>query len=100
MSESRPTVDGVSSSNAPVTSGVPQGSIWGPLMSNVFMNSISNVHVARSIDCKLILYMDDSLLFKPVDSNSDLSSFQSDINNIISWILTNSLNPNHAKSQI
>ena len=66
----RVVLDGEISEGVNVTSRVPQGSILGPLMFNIFMNSISLVLL--SPNCYLIIYADDILLFKPIDE-SDLN---------------------------
>ena len=56
-------IDGEKSSLLPVISGVPQGSILGPLLFLVYVN---DMHL--SIKCRLALYADDSAL---VFSHSD-----------------------------
>ena len=89
-------LDGKTSHTVPVTSGVPQGSILGPLMFNIFMNSISNVPLSKN--CHIILYADDILLFKPIDNNNDLSDFQQDLTGITDWIHKQGLTPNHQKT--
>ena len=55
----RVVLDGFSSSYQPVTSGVPQGSILGPLLYIIFMNSISKLPLSPG--AKLVLYADDIL---------------------------------------
>ena len=91
-------LDGFSSDPVAVTSGVPQGSILGPLLFNIFMNSISTVPL--SANCHLALYADDILIYKPIDNSTDLSTFQNDTQNIINWICGNGLTPNHTKTQL
>ncbi len=74
------------------TSGVP------PLMFNIFMNSITDVHLSQ--DTELTLYADDILLFKPIDNQTDVKDLQQDINRIVTWINEQGLSPNHSKTQL
>ena len=67
-------IDGFTSAPCQVTSGVPQGSILGPLLLIMFMNSLTKVPL--SDNTKLILYADDILLYKPVNSDQDSDAFQ------------------------
>ena len=62
------------------------------------MNSISVSCLPLSQNAKLIFYADDILLFKPVDSALDVSLFQQDIDQVLSWITSNGLTPNHTNS--
>ena len=77
--QQRTVIDGFTSAPCQVTSGVPQGSILGPLLFIMFMNSLTKVPL--SDNTKLILYADDILLYKPVNSDA----FQQDVNSIQNW---------------
>ena len=57
-------LDGCSSTPADVSSGVPQGSILGPLLVILYMDSITLVQL--SPDTKILLYADDILLYSPL----------------------------------
>jgi len=61
-------LNGTCTSWLPVTSGVPQGSIWGPLMFLLYVNDIPNVPFTK--DSPLVMYADDLLLFKPISKRS------------------------------
>ena len=52
-------LDGVSSDLLPLSTGVPQGSILGPLLFLIYMNDMPNASEAF----KYILYADDTTLF-------------------------------------
>ena len=67
-------------------------------MFNIFKNSLSLVSL--STNCQIILYADDILLFKPIDSSDDLQDFQQDLQNICNWIQDSGLRPNHVKTQL
>ena len=57
--EQRVVIDGVSSSWLPVSSGVPQGSVLGPLLFILYINEL-----LREFDCHVHCYADDTLLFE------------------------------------
>ena len=96
--QQRVVVDGVSSPLSPVTSGVPQGSILGPLLFIIFMNSIN--YLPLSPGSKLVLYADDIVLYRPINSPEDVSILQEDISQILNWTKAHSLILNSAKTNI
>ncbi len=69
------SVNGTVSDFLPVVSGVPQGSILGPLLFLIFINDIP----AFSKFSTLFLFADDVKCSKDISSMEDCSLFQSDL---------------------
>ena len=78
----RVVIDGEMSSCLPVVSGVPQGSILGPLLFLLYINDISN---DLSSDSKIALFADDAKIFRHIFSLTDCISLQSDLSILESW---------------
>ena len=70
----RVIINGCTSGWADVASGVPQGSISGPLLFLIYINDISE---GLSTDCKL--FADDCTLFGEVNSRRDALAIQKDL---------------------
>ena len=69
---------------------VPQGSILGPILFNVFINSLSTAAHAKKID--LILYADDSILMVAASAPQELNyAIRYDFNLIFSWYIDKKL---------
>ena len=68
-------VSGCSSSTSPVLSGVPQGSVLGPLLFIISLDRIARIAFVSST---LNMYADDVVLFMGVRSASDVSIFLQD----------------------
>ncbi len=85
---------GTSSGWIPVQSGVPQGSVLGPLLFNLFVLDLPN-HVQSNLP----QYADDTLLYRPIYSENDINIMQADLDGIISWCQLNkmALNPDKCK---
>ena len=62
-------VDGESSNSIPVLSGVPQGSVLGPLLFLVYINGVLDIELTTG--SSLNLFADDILLHKIVCSDVD-----------------------------
>ena len=88
----RVKVSGCLSQPCQVLSGVPQGSILGPLLFLIYVNDITNVSL--SPQSNLILYADDILYFHLVISSSCMISIQNDLNLISDWISSHFLSIN------
>ena len=73
-------VNGCHSSSLPVISGVPQGSILGPILFLVYVNDLP-LQVSFS---DVFLFADDTKCLK-VSSPLDSSQLQEDLNHLSSW---------------
>ena len=91
----RVVVGGEISQSTPVISGVPQGSVLGPLLFLLYIDSLS--HLQLSHGTKMVLYADDVLLYKGIQSPHDYNALQNDVNLIYNWSSTNCLAFNPAK---
>ena len=61
-------VDGATSATLPVISGVPQGSVLGPLLFLIYINGLSRIQLS---DGTLILFADDIVIHRPICCTED-----------------------------
>ena len=73
--------DGVSSFEVPIQSGVPQGTVLGPLLFIIFINDMK-LSVKGSI---IRLFADDTRILKHIASTDDTLVLQSDLSSVIKW---------------
>lgn len=69
------------------TSGVPQGSILGPLMFIIYINDICSCFK----NCNFLLYADDLKIFKKITSINDCYLLQDDLNRLSNYCTENKL---------
>jgi hypothetical protein len=77
-------------------SGVPQGSVLGSLLINIFTNDLCDV-IYHS---KWILFADDLKVYRTISSPSDCLLLQSDIDRVYNWCLANCMEPNFSKIRV
>ena len=81
-------INGSSSTKSAVLSGVPQGSILGPLLFVLFINDIVNVIDSET---NILLYADDMKIFRQIKGTEDRNIIQADINALQNWADTNKM---------
>ena len=84
--EQQVVVNDSTSDTLPVLSGVPQGSVLGPLL---FLDRITSITI--SPESQLTLYADDMLLYQPISNSADYAHLQEDISKISEWVEANYL---------
>ena len=85
-------LNGQQSSMRHVTSGVPQGSVLGPLLFLIYINDLASVQLTQGT--QIVLYADDILLYKEIASQSDYCSLQCNITSVSQWAESNHLTLN------
>ena len=75
-------IDSQFSDKIELTSGVPQGSVLGPLLFVVYINDISDI---LSPGVTLKLFADDAKLYTEIKSADDIDELQMCVDNLSSW---------------
>ena len=76
----RVVVDGEVSSWKPVLSGVPQGSVLGPILFLVYINDLE-----EGVSGKILKFADYTKLFRKVKEIGDKQNLQDDIDKLVKW---------------
>ena len=74
-------LEGQSSMESPVTSGVPQGSVLGPLLFLIYINDLPD----HAINSTTRLFADDSVLYRRINSREDSKLLQDDLDALVDW---------------
>lgn len=86
------------SRDAPVTFGVPQGSVLGPTLFLIYVNQLCNIKLE---DGNIIAFADDTVLTFSGDSWHDtFNSAQKGLNTVLQWLKTHGLTLNTDKTKI
>ena len=80
--QQRVVLDGSASADSPVLSGVPQGTVLGPLMFLLYVNDIG---AKVSPQTSIKLFADDCLLYRTINSDADERQLQQDLDTMIEW---------------
>lgn len=78
-------VNNAKSCYSQMSSGVPQGSVIGPLLFIIYINDLNDIfpnHVTSS------LFADDAKIYSEINTQSDVLDFQLSIDALISWANT------------
>ena len=93
----RVTVNEANSCWEQVTSGVPQGSVLGPLLFVVFIDDMPEV---VDDDSLLIMFVDDAKLHREIKTISDKEIEQEDCNKLSQWADTNGMSHHPDKCHV
>jgi hypothetical protein len=86
-------VRGELSEEVTVTSGVPQGSVLGPLLFLAYVNDIG-----RNIKPTFRFFADDCVIYRKITEVEDMINLQGDVDRLGEWEVVNAMKTNPSKS--
>lgn len=90
-------ISNCSSNTLPIDHGVPQGSVLGPLLFNIYVNQLGDL----PLKSKIFLYADDTVLALACDTYDDGARIiQEDICVLVDWFNINSIFVNTSKTKL
>ena len=88
-------INGVFSDWAAVGSGVPQGSVLGPILFAIFVNDLD-----EDLFNKIMKFADDTKIWGVVDTDKDIMTMQEDLNRLEKWSVSNKMPFNVEKCKV
>ena len=79
----------------PVTSGIPQGSVLGPILFIIYINDLPDI-----VNSCVKIFADDTKIFRTIQSEQDHDMLQQDLINLLEWSNKWKLNFNIEKCKI
>lgn len=83
------------SSSVPVTSGVPQGSVLGPLLFLIFINDLP-----KRVSSKIRLFADDCVIYRKITNDADRHALQTDLEEVTTWCSSWLMSLNASKTKL
>ena len=90
----RVRVGGHLSEEVRVTSGVPQGSVLGPLLFLAYVNDIW-----RNIESSIRLFADECVIYRKIRDKEDIENLQKVLDRLGEWAVENALKIYPSKSK-
>ena len=84
----------LSDCNINFISGMPQGSVLGPLLFLSYVNDIW-----RNNESNIQLFADDCVIYRKIMDSSDIDKLQTDLNRLGEWAVENEMKKNRGKSK-
>ena len=87
------SINGILSDNLPVISGVPQGSILGPILFLIYVNDLPSTASSSTA----LMFADDTKCYRSISCPDDCLLLQQDLDSISDWCTTWNLSFNSNK---
>ena len=90
-------VEGCKSGQVHVSSGVPQGTVLGPLLFLLYINDMPT-HISPGTSLKL--FANDAMLYRKINNHTDQENLQHDLDRLIDWAQSWQMTFNPSKCEI
>ena len=88
-------VDRVKSNWSEIVSGIPQGSVLGPILFLIYISDIG-----EGLTAQTLTYVDDTKIKQKVNTEEDVENLQKELEKLDKWAKSNNMNFNGKKFQV